>query len=69
MQVQSIEVNTYSETPKLTAVYGGSSNAEDNSYAKATPSGKLELQIDNDGAKGFFKPGKKYFVDITEAAD
>lgn len=69
MQVQEIIVNTYSETPKLTAVYGGSANAEDNTYAKATPSGKLELQIDNDAAKGFFKPGKKYYVEISEASD
>lgn len=69
MQVQEIAVTTYSETPKLTAVYGGSTNAEDNTYARATPSGKAELQIDNDAAKGFFKPGKKYYVDFTEAAD
>lgn len=69
MQVQDVVVNSYSETPNLVAVYGGSSNVEDNTYAKATPSGGAKLQIDNDAAKGFFKPGKKYYVDFTEAAD
>ncbi len=69
MQVQDVKVTTYAETPTLTAVYGGSSNAEDNTFAKATPSGGAHLQIDNDSAKGFFKPGKKYYVDFTEAAD
>lgn len=69
MQVQEIAVTTYSETPKLTPVFGGGTNAEDNTYSKATPSGKLELQIDNPAAKGFFVPGKKYYVDITEAAE
>lgn len=57
------------ETVKLQAVYGGTTNAEDNSYASATPSGSMELQITNVDAHGFFKPGKKYYVNITEAVD
>ena len=47
MQVQSIEQTTYSENVKLTCVYGGSKNAEDNTYPKATPSGGMNFQIDN----------------------
>lgn len=58
-----------SESVKLVAVYGGSTNAEDNTFASATPGGSLELNVDNPSAQGFFKPGKKYYIDITEAPD
>ncbi len=50
----------------MSAVYGGSTNAEDNSFASATPSGHMQLTITNPDVRGFFKPGKKYYVDITE---
>jgi len=53
------------EEVEFTAVYGGS--PEDNTYAKATPSGSLKLFVDNDAAKGAFEPGKAYYVDITPA--
>jgi hypothetical protein len=56
-----------SEDVELLAVYGGSNNAEDNSYAQATPSGSMKLQVSNPAVQGFFKPGKKYYIDITEA--
>lgn len=36
---------------------------------KATPSGNMELVIDNPDAQGFLKPLKKYYITITEAAD
>lgn len=58
-----------SEVAELFAVYGGTSNAEDNTFATASPSGSLKLTIDNSGAQGFFKPGKKYYVDITECPE
>lgn len=69
MQVQSIEHTTYSENVKLSCVYGGSNNAEDNTYAKATPSGGMNLQIDNPTAKGILKPGDVVYVDVTLARD
>ncbi len=69
MQVQSVLDEQYGETVKLTAVYGGSSNAEDNTYASATPSGSIELRIDNKAARGKLRPGMKFYVDFTEAPD
>jgi len=65
MNVQEVVSNEYSDVTKFACVYGGSTNAEDNTFAKATPSGKMELQIDNPALKGFFKPGTKVYVDIT----
>lgn len=74
MQAQTVippEATMYgrSETVKLVAVYGGSTNAEDNTFATASPSGSLKLVIDNPSAQGFFKPGKKYYIDIVEAPE
>ncbi len=56
MVVNQVTDNGYSDVVKFSAVYGGSTNAEDNSYAKATPSGSLELQIDNPALRGKLKP-------------
>lgn len=74
MQAQSVippsaRIYGHAEDVELTCVYGGSTNAEDNTYARATPTGSMKLQVDNPGAQGFFKPGKKYYVTIEEAAD
>jgi hypothetical protein len=65
MEVAVVESTTYSDTVKWNAVYGGTTNAEDNSYASATPSGKIELQISNPAVRGQIKPGQKYYVDFT----
>ena len=40
---------------------------ENKSFSLWTPSGKLELSITNPAAIDFFKPGKEYYLDITEA--
>lgn len=66
MQVQQVTISDYSDTVSLSAVYGGSTNKEDNSYAAATPSGRLELQVSNPEVRGLFKPGQKFYVDLTE---
>lgn len=65
MQVNEVLSTTYSDTIKLMPVMGGSTSAEDNSYSKATPSGKLELQIDNPALKGAVKAGDVFYVDLT----
>lgn len=79
MSVQVVEKTPYSEVTKLQAVMGrknpdgthrcatNEEAREDNSFASATPSGKLELTVDNKEVHGFFKPGKSYYIDITEA--
>ncbi len=44
----------------------GTANAQ---WAKMTPSGKLTMHINNPDAHGKIKPGKHYFLDISEAED
>ncbi len=65
MTVNEVISNTYSDQVKLSPVCGGGTSAEDNSYAKATPGGKLELTIDNPALKGAIKPGMTFYVDLT----
>ncbi len=69
MSVNEVTANGYSEAVRMTPVYGGTKNAEDNTFAAATPGGKLELTVDNKTVHGFFKPGRKYYVDITECPE
>lgn len=69
MSVNEIVTTTYSESVKLSPVCGGQTSAEDNSFSKATPGGKLELTVDNPSVKGFFKPGRKYYIDIVECPE
>lgn len=54
---------------QLNAVYSGDKNSEDNQFSAATPSGDCWMMISNPQADGFFKPGKKYYLDFTEAED
>jgi hypothetical protein len=39
---------------------------EDNTYAKFTPSGELELTIANPDLVGKIEPGKHFYIDFTE---
>lgn len=64
-QCDSVTTTTWSEEAKLSAVYTG--NKEDNEFAEATPSGQISITITNPAAKGFLSPGKKYYLDFTEA--
>lgn len=66
-QVQSVEKFQYGEKVKASAVCGGS--PEDNSFSQATPSGSLELFINNPALIGKVGPGQKFYVDFTLAAD
>lgn len=65
MYVASIERTGYSEIVKMNAQYGGSTNAEDNTFASATPSGSVTLQIDNKELHGIYNPGDLFYVDFT----
>ena len=49
----------------LRAVYSG--KPEDNQFAKATPSGMVEITVDNPATRDFLKPGKSYYIDFSEA--
>ena len=63
--VASVKITQHSDILEMSAVYGGSTNAEDNTFAKASPSGSLTLQIDNPDIRGKFKPGDVYYLDFT----
>ncbi len=41
-------------------------NPENNQFAN-TPIGEITIGIDNPAARDFFKPGRAYYVDFTEA--
>jgi hypothetical protein len=50
----------------LIPVYGTSE--ENKIFSKYTPSGKLEIMIDNETpASDYFKPGKEYYLTFEEA--
>ena len=64
--VSNVVTEPYGEEVQLHAVYGGSTNAEDNEFANATPAGHLHITITNPKALGFFIPGESYYLDITK---
>jgi hypothetical protein len=47
--------------------YGAQGESEDNTFARYTPSGTLELLVNNPDLAGKFKPGQKFYLDFTEA--
>ena len=56
------------KSAELTAVSSG--NPEDNQFSAATPSGQITINVDKDTpAKDYLVPGKKYYVDFTEAPE
>lgn len=40
---------------------------EDQGYSKATPTGRIEMQVDNPAVLKQFELGKTYYVDFTPA--
>ncbi|HEX8249017.1 MAG TPA: hypothetical protein VF599_12640 [Pyrinomonadaceae bacterium] len=48
-------------------VYSEDPSSENKSFAKATPSLTLTMQIDNPKAFGFWEEGAEYYLDITRA--
>lgn len=64
-RIQSVTNNGYSDIVKFGAVYGGSSNPEDNSFSKATPNATCEMTIDNPDLRGKYVPGQVFYVDFT----
>lgn len=51
---------------RLAAQYD-SSNAEDVSFAEATPSGELKIYVSNPAVIGSFKVGRNYYLDLIPA--
>lgn len=67
VEVESVKVTSYADIVELKAVYGGTSNQEDNTFAEATPSATFTMQVNNKAVRGQFKPGQKFYVDFTPA--
>lgn len=65
MVVRSIKKDSYAETLEMGAVVTSANSPEDNSFAAATPSAKLEIQISNKDLWGMFAPDDKFYVDFT----
>lgn len=67
IKIGSAIKNEYGERVVAHGVHGGDSNAEDNTFAKATPSLHLDMNISNPDVIGKLEQGKKYYIDFTEA--
>lgn len=63
--VDTVEKVKHAETIKLSAVYGGSTNAEDNTYSAATPSGSITMTVTNKELWGKINPGDRFYVDFS----
>ena len=65
--LNSITNHNYgAQTFKFGAVYDNGTE-ENKRYAKATPSGQLEMTVDNPPAQAFFELGKSYYLDFSKA--
>ena len=50
-------------TVKLQTQYDDSI-PEDQKFSTATPSGSMEMTINNPSLEGFFEPGRHYYLDV-----
>lgn len=71
MVVQSVEKFTNVDSIKATPVsgkgpYGPQGESEDNTFARYTPSGSLQLSITNPDLVGKIQPGDTFYVDFTK---
>lgn len=65
--VESVVTHNGIEQVRMRAVHGGDKNAEDNTYAGATPVADVTMQIDRKDAQGYFQEGSAYHLDFTAA--
>lgn len=64
---ESITVNRYNpaaKTVKFHAVYGAGADPENVSFAQATPSGNLEIQVTNPDVLPMFTLGQEFYLDL-----
>lgn len=67
LRIESVTITQWAEQLKLSAVSSGTK--EDNSFSDATPCASLDMTISNKALHGKFKPGQKFYLDFTEAAE
>jgi len=65
-QMEGCEVIKMAAVAK-TGPYPEDGSDEDNTYAKFSPQGNLELTVANPALLGQFKAGDKYYLDFTLA--
>jgi hypothetical protein len=69
--IQSVTKFTHGDQLKMHPVcksggYPADGSDEDNTFAKFSPSGSLELMIANPALIGTFAPGDTYYLDFTK---
>lgn len=74
MQVASVEKFQHGEQVKLQCVtgktpFGPNGESEDNTFARYSPSGSLQMMITNPALLGKIAPGQKFYLDFTEAPE
>lgn len=70
-KLKTVTSTEHSEQLKFEAVgkdgaYGPDGLDENNTFAKWTPTGLLELSVANPALIGKFKPGQCFYLDFTE---
>ena len=65
LRVSEVVLAGYAEIIKLTAEYDEPLTKEDHAFSNATPIAGFEFQVQNPKLYGCFKPGQKYYVDLT----
>lgn len=68
-QCLSVTDHGWNKSVKLGVVYSRKDGTENRDFTKATPSGTIEMQIDNPAAAVQFIPQKYYYVDFTLAPE
>jgi hypothetical protein len=71
MKIDSVERFALCENLRMRPVcksggYPADGSDEDNTFAKFSPSGSLELTITNPALLGQFNPGDTYYLDFTK---
>lgn len=63
--VESVTLHTYGgRTVRLEARYEEPLSKEDRAFSNATPTGKMEILIQNPKVFDLFQPGKQVYVDV-----
>lgn len=65
-QCYEIKTDEGGSNVMLRTVYSTKLGTEDNRFTKMTPSGTIEMRVDNPEAAVQFVPGKQYYVDFSE---
>lgn len=65
----SVQDHGHNKTIRLGVVYSRKDGTENRDFTKATPSGTIEMSIDNPAAAVQFKPLHYYYVDFQECPD